>query len=182
MASQLLEILRNVPRVMSELTDEDGAAWHIVKDKARDFVYEQDRTLTYAEAWEIVHKASEYDVPDLEELGISTGSVLDALVKAAERADEAKDLTDTEAEIDKLEELLDDLPDDGLYPYHIEIDQTSLGFLPHAWERDKYGGVLYHWNDVEGSGPADVLRWEVEGGVVWLRLAKAETEDDSDDD
>lgn len=179
MASSLLEILRNVPRVVSELTDQTGPAWHIIKDKALDYVYEEDHSLTYQEAFDIA-QSGDYDVPDLEERGIDSGSALDALVKCAEYAAEQKAVEDTEAEIDKLESVLDDLAGDGWVPHHIDIDSCALGWLPHAWERDEYDGVLYHWKDVEGSGPATVLRLQLEGGVIWLRLTKCE--DESDDD
>lgn len=181
MASKLLDVIKDNVSVMSELTDDAGPAWHLLEDAFREAVYNENHALSYHDAWEIVHK-SEYEVPDLEELGIASGSVLDALVKCAERAAEAKDYDDTESERKQLEDVMDELSSDGYSVWRIEIGTTSLGFLSHAWEREEYDGVLYHWNDVEGSGPADVLRLQLEDGALWLHLKKNEDEDEEDAD
>ena len=182
--SDILELITNNPTVQDELKDDSGPAWHIIREAAQEYVYEQDRSaMSYAEAWDIVHK-SDADVPDLEEIGITSGSVLDALVACAIKADEAADMAEMEEDVNRLESVYDELERQGLRVWRLETGSCSLGFLPHASETDweEPETVMYHWSDVEGSGPQDVLLVMFgDNGRLWLYV-KQEADEASDDD
>ena len=177
--SDLIEVITSNPTVQDELKDDSGPAWHIIRDEARSYVYEQDRSaMSYADAWDIVTRG-DADVPDLQEIGISSGSVLDAVVACAIRADEAVALGDMETDLDRLESVYNSLDSEGLRVHRIETDSCTLGFLPHESEKDwdEPETVMYHWADVEGSGPQDVLLVMFGDARLWLYV-KPETYED----
>lgn len=176
--SAIIELITNDPTVKDELTDDAGPAWHIIRDAAQSHVYEQDRSaMSYAEAWDIV-TSNKVDVPDLEEVGITSGSVLDALVTCAIRANESADLAEMEEEIERLESVYDALDDAGLKVFRLETGSCTLGWLPHAFENDweEDDTVMYHWADVEGSGPQDVLLVMFGNDRLWLYVKREDEE------
>lgn len=176
--SSIIELITNNPSVVDELKDDSGPAWHLIRNDAQSYVYEQDRSaMSYAEAWDIV-SSNKHDVPNLEEIGISSGSVLDAMVQCAIRAEESADMAEMEEDVTRLEAVYDALDLDGFKVWRVETGSCSYGFLPHAYESDgtEDDTVLYHWDDVEGSGPQDVLLVMFGNDRLWLYLKKEDEE------